>query len=55
VPEVVQLVTLNPARELGETRRGRLESGCRADLALFDDDFKIHATYVGGRPVYQEK
>jgi N-acetylglucosamine-6-phosphate deacetylase len=55
VPEVVQLVTLNPARELGETRRGRLEPGCRADLTLFDADFKIHATYVGGLQVYQEK
>ncbi len=55
VPQVVQLVTLNPALELGEITRGRLEPGCRADLVLFDDNFNIQATYIDGNPVYQKK
>jgi N-acetylglucosamine-6-phosphate deacetylase len=55
IPEVVRLVTLNPSVELGDTGRGRLEPGCRADLTLFDENFKIQATYVGGTAVYRKK
>lgn len=52
-PEVIQLVTLNPARELHDPKRGRLSYGCRADLTIFDETFKIQATYVGGKLIYQ--
>lgn len=55
LPQVVQLVTLNPALELGDASRGRLENGCRADLTIFDENFNIQSTYVGGNLVYRRK
>ena len=42
-----------PARVLGFTDRGRLESGCRADLTLMDDNHQVVRTLVGGMTVYE--
>ena len=53
IPEAVRLVTLNPAQELGDGRRGTLKVGARADLVFFDRQFRIKLTMVGGRIVYQ--
>lgn len=41
LPQAVQLATVNPARELGLTDRGTLEPGKRADITVFDEDFRI--------------
>lgn len=47
VPEVVELVTKNPAVELGiYDRLGSLEVGKAGDIVLFDEDFNIKAAYV---------
>ncbi len=52
LPQAVQLATVNPARELGLTDRGTLETGQRADLAIFDDDFNILQTYKKGTCIF---
>ncbi len=44
--QVVQRMTDNPARRFGLTRRGRVETGCFADLVVFDPERIIdNATY----------
>ncbi len=52
LPQAVQLATANPARELGFSDRGTLETGQRADLAIFDDDFNILQTYKKGTCIF---
>ncbi|GGS89546.1 N-acetylglucosamine-6-phosphate deacetylase [Nonomuraea spiralis] len=54
VPEVVAMATATPARVLGLRDQGALRAGCLADLALFDDDFGVRATVVGGRWLLDE-
>ena len=47
VTETVELVTKNPAKELGlYTELGSLEVGKVADITLFDDNLNIHRTFV---------
>jgi len=46
--KVVAMVTLNPARELGLDKLGSLEVGKLADLTIFDQNFKIHQTFING-------
>ncbi len=49
LPEALRPATLNPARVLGLAhRKGSLTQGKDADLILFDEDWKIHGTIVGG-------
>jgi N-acetylglucosamine-6-phosphate deacetylase len=45
--------TLNPARILGLTKKGRLEPGADADLVLWDEGLHAAMTWVGGRLVYE--
>jgi len=48
--EVVGMVTLNPARAAGVAdRKGLLQTGYDADLALWDHDLRLHATICRGR------
>ncbi|MGW2157659.1 N-acetylglucosamine-6-phosphate deacetylase [Nonomuraea sp. NPDC001699] len=54
VPEVVAMATATPARVLGRRDLGALRAGRLADLALFDDDFGVRATIVGGRWLLDE-
>jgi N-acetylglucosamine-6-phosphate deacetylase len=50
VPQAVRLASLNPARVLGlDGERGSIESGKLADLAVFDRDFNVVATFRRGR------
>ena len=49
----VELVTKNPAVELKiYDKLGSLEVGKAADITLFDDDFNIKKTFVGGGRAY---
>lgn len=51
--EAVRMMTLTPASILGMTNTvGSLEPGKWADLVLFDDDIRIHRTWVGGCTVH---
>lgn len=56
LPEVIKLVTVNPAKELGiYDLKGSIESGKQADLVLFDDTIEIFTTIVKGKQVYQRR
>ena len=51
--EAVWMLTLTPARVIGvQDRKGSLETGKDADLAIFNDDFTAWRTMIGGRWVY---
>ena len=50
IPAAVELVTKNPARELGiYNRLGSLEVGKAADIIVFDNDFNIKLAIVRGK------
>ena len=49
LPEAVRMVTLTPARAIGVAdRKGSLEPGKDADIAVFDDDFSAWRVMIGG-------
>jgi len=52
--EVWAMGTLNPAKLLKLSRKGRIEPDCDADLVLWDTDLTPARTWVGGRCVYQK-
>jgi N-acetylglucosamine-6-phosphate deacetylase len=53
--QVWAMGTLNPARLLGLTAKGRLESGADADLVLWDEDLTAASTWLRGEQVYAKK
>lgn len=51
--EVIRMLTLTPARVIGlDKRKGSIEAGKDADLAIFDDDFTAWRTMIAGRWAY---
>jgi len=53
LPEAVKAASLNPARLLGiANRKGSIEEGKDADLVIFDPDFNVLYTIIGGDVVY---
>jgi N-acetylglucosamine-6-phosphate deacetylase len=53
--EAVQMASFNPARVLGlDDRRGSLQPGKFADLALVDADLNVFMTFVKGKLVYSK-
>jgi len=53
VAELVKCATSNPADALGMKDAGRIERGCRADFAVFDEDFNICKTVIDGEVEYE--
>lgn len=52
IPEVVELVTKNPARRLNlYDKIGSLEVGKSADIVIFDEDFNIKEVFLGGNVI----
>ncbi len=52
--EAVQAAAATPARALGlQAECGILAAGRRADLVLFDADFRVQSTWIAGREVFQ--
>ena len=50
LPEAIRMVSLNPARVLNlDGRKGSLEAGKDADLAVFNPDFSAWRTMIAGR------
>ena len=47
--DAVKMVSLTPARQIGEGDIGRIAPGMRADLNLFDDKLQILKTWIGGK------
>lgn len=55
LPRLFNLVTYNPARLLGlENEIGQIAPGCRADLVLMDEEFRVKNVYIDGREVVKE-
>jgi N-acetylglucosamine-6-phosphate deacetylase len=51
--EAVRMASLTPARVIGcDHRKGSLEAGKDADIAIFDGDFTAWRTMIGGRWAY---
>lgn len=51
--DAVKMATLNPAKLLGiQNRKGSLEVGKDADIAIFDETFKVRATIVKGKEIF---
>ncbi|MCX6950832.1 MAG: amidohydrolase family protein [Verrucomicrobia bacterium] len=46
--------TLNPARLLGLSHKGRLEAGADADLVLWNDDLRPAQTWLAGNCTYEK-
>ncbi|MFC2167398.1 N-acetylglucosamine-6-phosphate deacetylase [Acidobacteriota bacterium] len=56
IPEVVKIVTSNPARILGlEEKMGYLKEGQQANIVIFDGEFNIKKTILNGQEVYSQK
>lgn len=49
IPEALHMMTAVPARLIGDDSRGRLVTGARADLTLFNRALEVTSTIVGGR------
>ena len=51
--KAIRMLTLTPARVIGyDDRKGSLEPGKEADLAIFNDDWTAWRTMIGGRWVH---
>lgn len=51
--EAIRMATLTPARVIGlDDRKGSLEAGKDADIAVFEDDFTAWRTMIGGQWAY---
>jgi len=52
--EAVRMASLTPARVIGvDGRKGSLEAGKDADIAIFEEDFTAWRAMIGGKWVYQ--
>lgn len=49
---IVAMLSLQPAELLGLAEKGRIESGCDADMVLLDEDLRVLKTWVLGELVY---
>lgn len=49
---IVATATSQPADLLGLSGKGRIRTGCDADMVLLDQDFCVQKTWVKGRLVY---
>ncbi len=54
--DAVKMATVNPARRIGVyERKGSLEAGKDADVAVVDDKLNVYMTMVKGRIVYEKR
>lgn len=56
VADAVRMAATNPARLMGiDDRVGSIERGKAADLILFDDHFRLHSVWIGGKQLKVEE
>jgi N-acetylglucosamine-6-phosphate deacetylase len=53
--EAIRMASEIPARLLGLTDTGRIAAGCTADLVLFDAEFNVAATIIGGQIAFRRE
>ena len=54
--QVIGMATLNPARTLGlEKKLGSMETGRRADLVFWDNDYQVRETIIRGKTVWKQR
>jgi N-acetylglucosamine-6-phosphate deacetylase len=53
LPEVARMCATTPAEALGLRNAGSIAPGHAADLVVFDADFRVRQTYVGGEPTLE--
>ncbi len=53
--EALHMMTAVPARLIGDTSRGRLVTGARADITAWSADLQPTHTIVGGRVMWQAR
>jgi N-acetylglucosamine-6-phosphate deacetylase len=53
--DVLPGLTFNPATALRLEGRGRIETGCIADLTMIDSDLRIMKTFVAGKLVFERQ
>jgi len=52
--DAIHMASLTPAKSLNiQTERGALKPGMRADVTVFDQNYSVETTIVGGKIVYQ--
>jgi beta-aspartyl-dipeptidase (metallo-type) len=51
--QALQLVTTNPAENLGITTKGRIAVGCDADMCWFDESLQLLDVFAKGTPMMQ--
>lgn len=55
IAEVIHMASLNPATSIGVSdRKGSLEIGKDADIAIFDEEMNCYLSIVEGREVYNQ-
>jgi len=55
VAEAVRCATENVADFMGDTERGKLEVGRRADLVILNDDGEVLQTFAAGKKVWEKE
>lgn len=48
IEDAIRPVTLNPAKNMGLSVKGRIAPGCDADFCFFDNDFNLRNVIAGG-------
>ena len=48
LPDAVKMITSTPAKIMKLLSKGRISCNMDADFAIFDQDIKIKAVFVGG-------
>lgn len=52
--DVIQMASLNPAREAGLEGMGRIEVGANADLVVLDSSLRVQITIINGEICYKK-
>jgi beta-aspartyl-dipeptidase (metallo-type) len=55
IHQAVRFATSNPAAVFGLRNKGRVATGCDADLLVIDEKYEIHHVIAGGRFLIRDK
>jgi beta-aspartyl-dipeptidase (metallo-type) len=55
IEDAIKLVTTNPAKNLGLTKKGKIEVGCDADICLLNKDFELLDVFARGQHMMHQK